>query len=85
MEKNEALAELQEKHRMQMKEKRDTIKQRKARTRRLIVHGAVAEGFIENSEDMNGEEFQAACANAFYETGANAISTLQESCGSNPR
>lgn len=85
MEKNETLAELQEKHRMQMKERRDAIKQRKARTRRLIVHGAVAEGFIENSEDMNGEEFQRACANVFYDMGANATSSLQESCGSNLR
>lgn len=59
MEKNE-LTELQLKHQQQMKEKREAIKQRKERTHRLIVHGAIAEQFITNAEAMSDEEFKKA-------------------------
>lgn len=60
MDKNNDLTELQKKHREQMKEKRDTIRARKARTHRLIVRGAIAEKVIPNAESMTDEQFQVA-------------------------
>lgn len=60
MDKNNDLTELQKKHQEQMKEKRDAVKQRKARTHRLIVRGAIAEKVIPNAESMTDEQFQAA-------------------------
>ena len=60
MDKNNDLTELQKKHQQQMKEKRDAVKQRKARTHRLIVRGAIAEKVIPNAESMTDEQFQAA-------------------------
>ena len=64
MEKNNGLTELQLKHQQQMKEKRDTIRERKARTHRLIVRGAIAEKAIEGAESMTDEQFQQALLKA---------------------
>ena len=60
MDKNNGFTKLQLKHQQQMKEKRDTIKERKARTHRLIVRGAIAEKVIPNAESMTDEQFQVA-------------------------
>lgn len=60
MEQKPELTEIQEKHRQEMKEKRDAVKKRKARTHRLIVHGAIAESMIEGAEGMTDEQFQMA-------------------------
>lgn len=92
------LTELQLHHQQQMKEKRESIKQRKARTHRLIVHGAIAESFIENAASMTDKEFQQALLHAFGRSDDSATSHPQdsgrsplrenpseESCGSNPR
>ncbi len=52
------LTELQKKHQEEIKEKRDALKQRKARTHRLIVKGAIAETVIPNAASMTDEQFQ---------------------------
>ena len=85
MEFDEELKKLQKKHREKLKEKRDSIAKRKARTRRLIEHGAVAESFIEGSDSMSADEFKSACKAQFESIENNAKSPLQEPCGSNPR
>ena len=54
------LTELQKAHQEQMREKREAIKLRKARTHRLIVRGAIAEKIIPNAESMTDKEFQIA-------------------------
>lgn len=55
---NRELTELQLKHQEQLREKREAIKQRKARTRRLIVRGAMVEAMIPGADSMTDEEFQ---------------------------
>ncbi len=65
---NNTLTELQLKHQQQMKEKRDAIKQRKARTHRLIVRGAIAEKAIPNAESMTDEQFQKALYRAIFKS-----------------
>ncbi len=60
MDKQNDLTELQKLHQQQMKEKRDEIKRRKARTHRLIVRGAIAEKLVPGAESMSDEQFQAA-------------------------
>ena len=52
--------ELQKQHQEELREKRDKLKERKSRTRRLIQHGAIAEAFVQGSEDMSPETFKAA-------------------------
>lgn len=52
------LTELQKKHQEEIKEKRDALKQRKARAHRLIVKGAIAETVIPNAASMTDEQFQ---------------------------
>ena len=52
------LTELQKIHQAQLREKREAIKQRKARTRRLIVRGAMVEAMIPGADSMTEEEFQ---------------------------
>ena len=84
MDKNNGFTELQLKHQQQMKEKRDTIKERKARTHRLIVRGAIAEKVIPNAESMTDEQFQAALYKAVGK-GDIATSHPQDSHGSVPR
>lgn len=54
------LTELQLRHQKEMKEKRDALKERKARAHRLIVRGAIAEKAIDGAVEMTDEEFQRA-------------------------
>lgn len=87
MDKNKTLTELekmQELHREQMKEKREAIKQRKARTRRLIARGAIAEKVVPNAESMSDEQFQQEL-NRLVGKGGIAPSHPQDSNGSFPR
>lgn len=84
MDKSDELTELQKKHQKQMKEKRDAIKQRKARTHRLIIRGAIAEKMIPNAEDMTNEQFQEALYQA-VSRGRSVPSHPQDSHGSVPR
>ena len=85
MDKNNNLTELQKKHQEQMKEKRDAVKQRKARTHRLIVRGAIAENAIDGALDMTDEQFQETLLRAVGKSGAIATSHPQDSHGSVPR
>lgn len=57
MDEKKAISELQEKHRRQMADNRDKVKERKARTRRLIERGAIAESLIDGATKMTNEEF----------------------------
>lgn len=57
---DEDTKKLQSKHRKQMKENRDKVKERKDRTHRLIARGAIAESFVENAKDMTNDEFKQA-------------------------
>lgn len=57
MDEKKAISELQEKHRRQMADNRDKVKERKARTRRLIERGAIAESMITGASEMTNEEF----------------------------
>ncbi len=84
MDKNVELTELQKKHQEQMKERREAIKQRKARTHRLIVRGAIAEKVIPNAESMTDEQFQKALYQAI-DKGDIATCHPQDSHGSVPR
>lgn len=65
----EELKQLQEQHRKELKEKRDKINERKARTRRLIKHGAIAEGFVGNAENMTDDEFYQALKKLVWTNG----------------
>jgi hypothetical protein len=85
MEKKTDLTELQLLHQQQMKEKRDAIKQRKARTHRLIVRGAIAENAVEGALEMTDEQFQETLLRALSKSGAIATSHPQDSHGSAPR
>lgn len=57
MDEKKAISELQEKHRKQMADNRDKVKERKARTRRLIERGAIAESIIDGAKTMTNDEF----------------------------
>ena len=57
MDEKKAISELQEKHRRQMADNRDKVKERKVRTRRLIERGAIAESMIDGAEKMTNDEF----------------------------
>lgn len=50
--------DLQKQHQDELREKRDKLMMRKSRTRRLIQHGAIAEAFVQGSEDMEPETFK---------------------------
>lgn len=80
MEKNNDLTDLQKQHQEQMKEKRDAIKRRKLRTRRLIIRGAIAEKMIQGAESMTDEEFQENLSKLAAK-GAIATSNPQDSVG----
>lgn len=80
----EQLEQEQKKHREQMQRKRDAIRARKARTRRLIIRGAIAESVIENAAQMTDLEFEQALYQAIKKAGA-ATSPPQEPRGSAPR
>lgn len=57
MDEKKAISELQEKHRRQMTDNRDKVRERKARTRRLIERGAIAESMIDGADKMTNDEF----------------------------
>lgn len=57
---------------------RDADAQRKARTRRLIEHGAVLESVIPVAKDMNGEEVKAMLAQLVSLPGAEQITRRTE-------
>lgn len=57
MDEKKAISELQEKHRRQMMDNRDKVRERKARTRRLIERGAIAESMIDGADKMTNDEF----------------------------
>lgn len=78
MEDDRDITELQKLHQMQMKEKREKLRQRKARTHRLIVRGAIAESLIPNAESMTDMEFQQALYRA-VDIGAVELSYPQDS------
>ena len=44
------------KHRLEEAQARDRVKERKARTHRLIVHGAILEKVMPNVVDMTDDE-----------------------------
>jgi multidrug resistance efflux pump len=48
--------------------------ERKARTRRLIERGAIAESFIENADTLSNDECKAALKTAFATSGSVTIS-----------
>lgn len=50
--------DIQKKHQENLRDKREKLLARKARTRRLIEHGAIAESFIPESEEMSPEMFK---------------------------
>jgi len=90
------ITELQKKHQREMKQKRDAVRKRKARTHRLIVRGAIAEKFVKNAEDMTDTEFQKALielmnsdSNICHPQDSNGSSPREspseDTCGSNPR
>ncbi len=57
---------LQQKHREQIKENRQKTLNRKNRTHRLIVRGAIAEGVVPDADKMTDEEFQHFLYNAVH-------------------
>lgn len=62
MDEKKAISELQEKHRRQMADNRDKVKERKARTRRLIERGAIAESMIDGAAKMTNDDLPGLCA-----------------------
>lgn len=52
---DEEKKQLQEKHRKQEAEAREKLHERKARTRRLIEHGAILESVYPEAVNMDGE------------------------------
>lgn len=57
---DEAKKQLQEKHKRQEAEAREKLRERKARTRRLIEHGAILESVYPEAVDMDGKTLKAA-------------------------
>lgn len=55
---NDEKALLQAKHRLEAAEARDRVKERKARTRRLIQEGAILESVAPNVCSMNLEDLK---------------------------
>ena len=45
-----------------------SAQERKARTRRLIERGAIAESFVDNAETLTNDEFKAVLSRAFRAT-----------------
>lgn len=54
--------EKQLQHQRELRKNREKAQAEKKRNHRLIVHGAVAEGFIPGSEEMDRGEFEKALA-----------------------
>ncbi|MDO5398643.1 MAG: DUF3847 domain-containing protein [bacterium] len=48
----------QAKHRLEEAQMRDRVKERKARTHRLIVHGAALESMFPDTKEMSEEELK---------------------------
>ena len=61
---NNKYTELQLKHQRELREKREEFKQKKNRTRNLIIRGKIAERLIENAENMSNDEFEEALYDA---------------------
>lgn len=57
-EEEKKLKEIQARHRQQMKMNRDKVKERKARTHRLIVRGGMVESMISGADQMTDAEFE---------------------------
>lgn len=73
------------KNQQKLKENRDKLKERKNRTHKLIVRGAIAEAAIPGATDMTDEEFQRALFDAIGRYGDAVPCSPQESRGSDPR
>jgi hypothetical protein len=63
---DEEKKQLQEKHRQQEAEVREKLYERKARTRRLIEHGAILESVYPEAVDMDGDTLKAAMKHIFH-------------------
>ena len=63
---DEEKKKLQEKHRQQESEAREKLHERKARTRRLIEHGAILESVYPEAVNMDGEKLKAALKPIFH-------------------
>lgn len=72
-------------HQQKLKENRDKLKERKSRTHKLIVRGAIAEAAIPGAIDMTDEEFQRALFDAIGRSGDTVPCSPRESRGSDPR
>ncbi len=59
--------QLQEKHRKQEAEAREKLHERKARTRRLIEHGAILESVYPEAVNMDGKTLKAALELIFHD------------------
>ena len=73
------------KHQQKLKENRDKLKERKSRTHKLIVRGAIAEAAIPGAVDMNDQECQRALFDACGRCGNTVPCSPQESRGSDSR
>ncbi len=58
---------LQAKHRLEEAQMRDREKERRERTRRLIVHGAVLENVFPPAKEMSGKELTDCLSKLFDE------------------
>lgn len=63
---DEEKKQLQEKHRLQEAQVRDKLYERKARTRRLIEHGAILESVYPEAVNIEGETLKAALEQIFH-------------------
>ncbi len=90
---NQNFTDIQLTHQRQMREKREALKQRKARTHRLIVRGAIAEAALGSADNMTDEQFQAALLMAMGKwkgtspssAGSSHEAPSKDPCGSNRR
>ena len=57
--------EEQLKHQRELRKKREEFKQKKNRTRNLIIRGKIAERLVENAENMSNDEFEEALYELF--------------------
>ena len=64
---DEEKKQLQEKHRKQEAEARGKFHERKARTRRLIEHGAILESVYPEAVNMDGKTLKAALEPIFHD------------------
>lgn len=64
---DEEKKQLQEKHRKQEAEAREKLHERKARTRRLIEHGAILESVYPEAANMDGKTLKATLEPIFHD------------------